>query len=577
MNRTSSDGHKKRSPGIKRIFAFSGALFLFICAVFLLWSKGVFLPGKRDWKDSSLIVDLDSDGVSETAEVKKGRLKIDSGGNELFISDPGWHIIEQSIFDIDHDGGPEVVLLLWKRGSFGSERPFWDQSNSFGFSRHIYILKMKDAEKIDPLWMSSDIGFAADSISSDADGRLIVSEASGETTVWEWQGFGLTLVSDDTENDPESSEASVSFIAAGDNIIHDSIYMQCMSSDGSSDFHPLYENVSDVISSADFAAVGQESVFTDDPEEYSSYPFFATPKEAGDALADTGFDIMLHASNHAADQGEKGIEDTLRFWKTGHPEIVVSGIYTVSDTLSERGEKTDSSSVSLSSLEEAPDRYEIVEKNGIRIAVFDYTYGMNVSLEEGSTYIVNDLSEDHAKDELIAGLKEAREKSDVSVCFLHMGAENTGVLTDKEENLLDEMIDAGANVIICAHAHILCPFEERKTESGRAALVYYGLGNFISHQRKPEQLVGGLASFTISKSENNDLTEIRIGPARLIPVVTHYSADKTAVYLLDDYTEELASEHFLNRTGETVTLEKLSQIFEERCENDSEIEILTRN
>ena len=579
MNKTGSSDLKRRRHRIVRTGAIAGMLFLISCAVFLLWENGVFLPGRKEWSESVIDTDLNSDGIPETVSLKEGVMTVSSEGSELFRSDRRWHIMDQCVFDIDRDGGQEILLLLWKRGSFGSERPFWNQNNSFGFSRHIYIFKLNGSGAVEPLWMSSDIGFPAGSIEEGEGGFLIAEESSGRTTCWEWQGFGLTLVSEGEKAGVDDSETTVSFIAAGDNIIHESIVRQCLSEEGTLDLDPVYAPVCGLISSADLAAVGQESVFTPDLKKTGSYPFFASPTEAGDALADTGFDIILQASNHAADQGADGIAETLLYWKGEHPEMTILGISDVSGSDAPAGEEiTDGSSdVRLSSITEGPGHYKMLEKNGIRIALFDYTYGTNVFLPGDSPYDIDDLSEDGARDGLIADLKNAAGESDVSICFLHIGEEYTGNLSPEEDMLLDEMIDAGADVIICAHAHIICPYGERTTENGKSALVYYGLGNFVSHQRQPEQLLGGLASFRISKTNANGTAEIRIGSARMIPVVTHFTADETAVYPLEDYTEELASVHFLNRAGSSLSVSSLQKIFKERCKNDSEIEILTRN
>ena len=37
--------------------------------------------------------------------------------------------------------------------------------------------------------------------------------------------------------------------------------------------------------------------------------------------------MVTHATNHVFDRNVQGIEDTLDFWKTNHPEITVLGIH----------------------------------------------------------------------------------------------------------------------------------------------------------------------------------------------------------------------------------------------------------
>ena len=74
-------------------------------------------------------------------------------------------------------------------------------------------------------------------------------------------------------------------------------------------------------------------------------------------------------------------------------------------------------------------------------------------------------------------------------------------------------------------------------------LVYYSLGNFISHQIEIDQLCGGMASVDIEK-KNGEITI----EGKFVPIVTHYSRTDSGkftfdVYKLSDYNEELASSH----------------------------------
>ncbi len=82
-------------------------------------------------------------------------------------------------------------------------------------------------------------------------------------------------------------------------------------------------------------------------------------------------------------------------------------------------------------------------------------------------------------------------------------------------------------------------------------IVYYSLGNFISHQIELDQLCGGMAQLTIEKHGD----EIEISSAKLVPIVCHYNRgenDKFVfdVYKLSDYTDELAASH--SQSGGTV-------------------------
>lgn len=66
-----------------------------------------------------------------------------------------------------------------------------------------------------------------------------------------------------------------------------------------------FANVKDEVQAADIAIVNQEVIIGGEELGVSGYPSFNAPYEVADALADTGFDVILHGTNHAMDQGKK--------------------------------------------------------------------------------------------------------------------------------------------------------------------------------------------------------------------------------------------------------------------------------
>ena len=67
--------------------------------------------------------------------------------------------VQDTLFaDIDRDGEPEKIELLWKRGRFGKHRPFWVLEDEKGLSQHIFIYDVLEDGELKPLWFASDIG-----------------------------------------------------------------------------------------------------------------------------------------------------------------------------------------------------------------------------------------------------------------------------------------------------------------------------------------------------------------------------------------------------------------------------------
>ena len=109
---------------------------------------------------------------------------------------------------------------------------------------------------------------------------------------------------------------TVSFVAAGDNLIHGSIYLQAArrSTNGGYDFDYAYENTEDYFDDFDVAFINQETL-VNDAYEPSHYPQFSTPIALGEKVLEMGFDVIGTSNNHSYDKGVKGIKS--RCWQTG--------------------------------------------------------------------------------------------------------------------------------------------------------------------------------------------------------------------------------------------------------------------
>lgn len=130
------------------------------------------------------------------------------------------------------------------------------------------------------------------------------------------------------------------------------------------------------------------------------------------------------------------------------------------------------------------------------------------------------------------------------------------------------LAEQGADIIICSHPHVLKGYEKFERPDGKETLVYYSLGNFVSNQSSLENLLGGMAQFTLKKDAESG--EVTIGEYSLIPVVMHYNSDFTecGVYKLSDYTDEMAEEHGIHEEEpkEEFTLSKLESAAEDADE-----------
>ena len=313
-------------------------------------------------------------------------------------------------------------------------------------------------------------------------------------------------------------EMRVSFLGAGDNLIHNSVYWQADNNAPGDDFDfmPMYQYVASDIEKADIAYINQETLLGGTEIGLSSYPLFNSPKEVGRDMIKLGFDLFSHATNHVFDKGEPGLSNTYGFYQS-NSEATCIGLY-------KKGEEN----------------LKIIEKNGIKIAFMNYTYLTNgLSLPKNSEYYVPLDDYKNGCVQMIANVKKAKEKADFVVCMAHWGDENRTTPNNCQKESAKILAEAGCDVIVGTHPHAIQPIEYIGD-----TLVIYSLGNFISAQKSPINLLGGMIGFDfVKKGEEKSIENVVFHP-----VITQFGPGFKDIRItpFEDYTDELARAHRIN-------------------------------
>lgn len=164
-------------------------------AALLAWALGGgFLPDW--WRARTQAIDLTGDGVPETIALCGRALMVtDASGGVLWQAERGWLAQDFLTGDIDRDGAPELLALVWRRGSYGSARPFWVQRDEARFSQHIFIYRWDAAQgAFRPLWMASALHPRVQAWTLLENGVLGITTEAGEETRWAWRGWGLERI-----------------------------------------------------------------------------------------------------------------------------------------------------------------------------------------------------------------------------------------------------------------------------------------------------------------------------------------------------------------------------------------------
>ena len=125
----------------------------------------------------------------------------------------------------------------------------------------------------------------------------------------------------------------------------------------------------------------------------------------------------------------------------------------------------------------------IVPVRGLRVAFLAFTALFNVDLNRrpGELWVCP-LDPDRA----VAAVRRARTLADAVVVSLHWGVEYRHEPTPRQRDLAGRLAEAGADLILGHHPHVLQPVEVIE-RNGRRTLVAYSLGNFVSNQDRVYQ------------------------------------------------------------------------------------------
>lgn len=335
-------------------------------------------------------------------------------------------------------------------------------------------------------------------------------------------------------------EHDVTLMAVGDNLMHLGIVASGKQEDGTYNFSMLFDGIRPFLETADVKIINQETILGGNSRGFSGFPYFNSPTEVGDAIAAAGFNVVLHASNHTADQELDGLLYCANFCKTRHPEVLVTGIHE---------EPSQAEDIPLLTIDD------------VTFTILNYTYGANTETLPldllGHLNLLCAVNEKTGQmdfttlnPQVLEDISRAEELADIVIVCPHWGTEYSSKVSSYQEKWAQAMTEAGADVIIGTHPHVVQPVEWIISENGNEALCYYSLGNYVSTQKNALSMLEGMAWLTFHVTE--DGVSIDRDATGVIPLVCQYTSGPVrfkAVCLLEDYSEELASSHGIRNYG----------------------------
>ena len=193
------------------------------------------------------------------------------------------------------------------------------------------------------------------------------------------------------------------------------------------------------------------------PTEGKTYTFRARP-ETVNILDTMGVDIVGLANNHAYDYGQQALLDTMDILDQAGIEYVGAG----------------------HNIDEASHTMYYVTESGMKIAIICATQIERIANPDTKEATATSPGVFRCLDDslLLDRIREAKEKNAYVIVFVHWGTESTTELDYLQRDQAVDIVNAGANLIIGGHPHVL-----QKIDYVGNVPVVYSLGNYIFNSK----------------------------------------------------------------------------------------------
>ncbi|MBU4351164.1 CapA family protein [Candidatus Parcubacteria bacterium] len=241
---------------------------------------------------------------------------------------------------------------------------------------------------------------------------------------------------------------------------------------GQNDFNFPFLNIAEDLKKADLTIANLESQISDQGKDMGSIYSFRAPVKAMNGLLFSGIDIVSLANNHALDYGSQALRDSLA-------RLIDNNIAPIG-----AGDEFQAFSPTIKTVGQT------------RIAFFAYTDQLPLSArakdKNFGVAIINQYNLPRIKQDISL----AKQLTDIVVISLHWGVEYAAEPNDSQIALAKELVDAGADLIIGHHPHVIQRYEKYQN-----SYIFYSLGNFIFDQGFSDETLEGVIVKVIIKDK----------------------------------------------------------------------------
>lgn len=209
-----------------------------------------------------------------------------------------------------------------------------------------------------------------------------------------------------------------------------------------------FEKIESIFREMEIVAGNLEGPIVENPPNFGPYSLtFAFSPEILKGLSFAHFNLVFLANNHTNNMGREGLKETKEFLRREKIDFVGDPI-------------------------NCEEKNVLLEKDGIIFLAFNKTFPINC---DGGKIV-----------KLVENVRNKNPQKFL-ITILHWGEEYQKESSPNQRKLAHQLIDAGSDLIIGSHPHVVQEIEEYKGN-----LIFYSLGNLIFDQYFSKETQEGL-------------------------------------------------------------------------------------
>ena len=322
------------------------------------------------------------------------------------------------------------------------------------------------------------------------------------------------------KEEPKDKVYNVSFTLGGNVLVNSNMWYDRLTSDGY-DFDGVFEDLNDIMKKSDVNFYYQQSMVGGKELGTSFNYSYNSPNEVLISLSKLGFNTISLASRHSYDKGMTGITNTIK--TAVENKFVYAGI---NDT------------------EENRLKNNIIEKNGLKIALLSYTTSTDVTIQTAH-------SVDLYSDELVkTDVENIKDEVDVIMVTIDWSNIISSEVTEEQKRIANYLESLGVNIIVGDTGYVIQPIEKIND-----TLVCYSLGNLLSGHYAVDSRISAMLDFNLKVTKS--LTEKKVTFEDMNVLLTYaYNYDSTSYKVIPftKLTNELLNhKEYYNKYNELLT------------------------